>query len=110
MSILAEGISAILRAVERLGATVTLNVENRLASLRDNVRLEVRRAAAAIALAIVAAAFAFAALGFAALAVLAAVWDTHRVLGASLVAAFFALLTIIAVLLVRRCTQSARRP
>ena len=107
---LAEGISTILQAVERLGANVSMNVESRFARLRDNLRLEVRRAAAAIALAIVAAAFAFAALGFAALAVLAAVWDTHRVLGASMVAAFFTLLTIIAVLLVRRCTRPARRP
>ena len=107
MADLAERASAVLATVGRLGTMLSGIVGERTSRLTNAFRAEVRRVASALALALVAAVFAIAAAGFAAVAVLAAMWDTHPVLGAGLLAGGFALLAVIAVLLVRSATRPA---
>jgi len=105
ISDLADRAAAVLGNIARLGNMVAGLVGDRTARLVNAFRLEVRRVAAALALALVAAVFAIAAAAFVAVAVMAALWATHPVLGASLLAAGFALLAIIAVLLMRNATR-----
>jgi hypothetical protein len=105
MADLADRASAVLATVARLGTMLSGIVGERTSRLANAFRAEVRRVASALALALVAAVFAIAAAGFAAVAVLAALWDTHPVLGAGLLAGGFALLALIAVLLVRSATR-----
>ncbi len=106
---LAERAAALLGTIGRVGGMLSSLVGERTARLATGLRLEVRRVAAAFALALAAAVFALAAAGFAAVAVLAVLWEAHPVLGASLVAGGFALLAIIAVLLMRNATRPTER-
>ena len=94
-----------LGTIGRLGSMLSGMVGERTSRLVTAVRLEVRRIASALALALVAAVFAIMAAAFTAVAVLAALWDTHPVLGAGILAGVFALLAIIAVLLMRNSTR-----
>jgi hypothetical protein len=102
---LADRAASLLGTIGRLGNMLAGVVGDRTSRLVDALRLEVRRLAAALAFALVAAVFAIAAAGFAAVTVLVAMWDTHPVLGAGIVAGGFALLAIIAVLLMRSSTR-----
>jgi hypothetical protein len=106
MADLADRASAVLATIARVGTMLSGVVGERTARLVNAVRQETRRIAAALALALVAAVFAIAAAGFAAVALLAAMWDTHPVLGAGIAAGGFALLTVIAVLLMRSSTRT----
>jgi hypothetical protein len=101
----ADRVSTLLGSIGRLGSTLSGMIGARTASWASTFRLELRRVASTLALALVAAVFVIAAASFVAVAVLVAMWDTHPVLGASLVAGGFALLTIIAVLLLRNATR-----
>jgi uncharacterized membrane protein YqjE len=105
MSVFGSGIAGVVSAMGQLGAAVAANLENRLEQLRTAVQLEVRRAAATLALAIAAVALGFAALAFGAVAILIASWDSNPVLAAALIALGFCLLSIIAVLLMRSGTR-----
>jgi CBS domain containing-hemolysin-like protein len=105
MSVLGSGIAGVVAAMGQLGASVAANLEQRLEHLRNAVRLEVRRAAATVALAIAAVALGFAALAFGAVAILIASWDSNPVLAAALIALGFCLLAVIAVLLMRSGTR-----
>ena len=105
MSVLGSGIAGVISAMGQLGAAVASNLEKRLEALRIAIRLEVRRAAATMALAIAAVAMGFAALAFGAVAILIASWNSNPVLAASLIALGFCLLSIIAVLLMRSGTR-----
>jgi uncharacterized membrane protein YqjE len=105
MSDFGSRLGGILSSIEQLGSMVAGNVETRLQRLRAAVRTEVQRAASALALAIVAAAFTFAALAFGAVAILIAAWDTYPVLAAALIALGFAIIAIVAVLMMRRCSR-----
>jgi hypothetical protein len=106
---LADRAASLLGTIARLSGMLSGIVGERTARMITAFRLEVRRVAATLALALVAAVFAIAAAGFGAVAVLAVLWDTHPVLGAALVAGGFALLAIIAVLLMRGSTRPAER-
>ncbi len=106
---LADRAAALLGTIGRLSGMLSGIVGERTARLMTAFRLETRRVAATFALALVAAMFALAAAAFAAVAVLATLWATHPVLGASLVAGGFALLAIIAVLLMRNATRPPGR-
>lgn len=101
----ADRISALLGSVGRLGSLLSGMIGERTSSWASTFRLELRRVTSTFALALVAAVFVIAAAGFVAVAVLVAMWATHPVLGASLVAGGFALLAIIAVLLLRNATR-----
>jgi hypothetical protein len=105
MSVLGSGIAGVVSAMGQLGAAVAANLEKRLEQLRIAVRMEVRRAAATLALAVAAVALGFAALAFGAVAILIASWDSNPVLAAALIALGFCLLSIIAVLLMRSGTR-----
>jgi hypothetical protein len=105
VSVLGSGISGLVAAMGQLGAAVSANLEQRLEQLRIAFRMEVRRAAATLALSIAAVALGFAALAFGAVAILIASWDSNPVLAAALIALGFCLLSIIAVLLVRDGTR-----
>ena len=107
MADMADRAAAVLGTIGRLGSMLSGIVGERTSRLVTAFRLEVRRVAAALALALVAAVFVIAAAAFAAVAVLAAMWDTHPVLGAGILAGGFALLAIIAVLLMRSSTRPA---
>ncbi|MCC7461594.1 MAG: hypothetical protein IT480_03925 [Gammaproteobacteria bacterium] len=106
---LAERAAALLGTIGRLGGTLSGLVGERATRMVSAFRLEVRQVATAFALALLAAVFAIAAAAFVAVAVLATLWATHPVLGAALVAGGFALLAIIAVLLMRNATRPAGR-
>ncbi len=105
MSVLGSGIAGVVSAMGQLGVAVAANLEKRLEQLRIAVQMEVRRAAATLALSVAAAMLGFAALAFGAVAILIASWDSHPVLAASLIALGFGLLSIIAVLLTRSGTR-----
>ena len=105
MSVLSGGIAGVVSAMGQLGTAVAANLELRLERLRLEVRLEVRRAAATVALSIAAVALGFAALAFGAVAILIASWNSNPVLAAALIALGFSLLSIIAVLLMRSDTR-----
>jgi O-antigen/teichoic acid export membrane protein len=105
MSVLGSGIAGLISAMGQLGAAVAANLERRLEQFRIEVRLEVHRAAATLALSIAAVALGFAALAFGAVAILIASWDSDPVLAAALIALGFCLLSIIAVLLMRSGTR-----
>lgn len=80
-------------------------IDSRAAQVAAFEMRAVRRAASVFALALVAALFVFLAAGFAAFAIIAALWDSHRVLGASCIAGVLVLLAGIAALLARGITQ-----
>ncbi len=105
MSVLESGVAAMLGAMEQLGASVGAGMQGRLHRLRQGVRREVRRAAMALAAAIAVTAFGLAALVFGAVAILIGAWNSHPVLAAALISLGFALLMIIALLLVRGNTR-----
>jgi uncharacterized membrane protein YqjE len=105
MNVLGGSISGLLDAMSRLGATMSTSVESRLQRLRAAVRAELRRATAALALALAAAAFAVTALFFAAVAIMIAAWNTHPVMAAALIATGFAMLALVAVLMMRGNTN-----
>lgn len=103
----ADRVATMLGSIGRLGSTLSGLIGARTACWASTFRLELRRVASTFALALVAAVFVIAAAAFVAVAVLLAMWDTHPVLGASLVAGGFALLAIIAMLLMRNATRPA---
>lgn len=106
---LADRAAALLGTIGRLSGLLSGIVGERTARLVSAFRLEVRRVASTFALALVAAVFVIAAAAFVAVAVLVAMWATHPVLGAGLVAGGFALLAIIAVLMMRSATRPVER-
>lgn len=106
---LADRAAALLGTIGRLSGLLSGIIGERTARLVSAFRLEVRRVAATFALALVAAVFVIAATAFVAVAVLVAMWPAHPVLGASLVAGGFALLAVIAVLLMRNATRPLER-
>jgi uncharacterized membrane protein YqjE len=95
----------LLASIERLGAMLSDLVESRWRVAATAVRMEVRRAVAAVVWGIVAAVAAIFALEFAAAAILIAAWDTHPVVAAVSIAAGFLLLALTAAWAVRRCTR-----
>jgi uncharacterized membrane protein YqjE len=95
----------LLASIERLGAMLSDLVESRWHAAAAAVRMEVRRAVAAIAWGIVAAVAAVFAMEFAAAAILIAAWNTHPVVAAVSIAAGFLVLALTAALAVRRCTR-----
>ena len=95
----------LLASIERLGAMLSDLVESRWHAAAAAVRMEVRRAVAAVAWGIVAAAAAVFAMEFAAAAILIAAWNTHPVVAAVSIAAGFLLLALAAAWSVRRCTR-----
>jgi Mn2+/Fe2+ NRAMP family transporter len=101
MSGLVGNILGLVQSVSNIGDTLASGVDARLRNLRDAVREETRRLSTSLALSILAATCSFAALTFGAIAILIATRDTHPVLAASLIAAGFALVALLAVLLIR---------
>lgn len=95
----------LLASIVRLGAMLSDLVESRWHAAAAAVRVEVRRAVAAVAWGIVAAVAAIFALEFAAAAILIAAWNTHPVVAAVSIAAGFLLLALAAAWAVRRCTR-----
>ncbi len=95
----------LLASIERLGAMLSDLVESRWHAAAAAVRMEVRRAVAAIAWGIVAAVAAVFAMEFAAAAILIAAWNTHPVVAAVSIAAGFLVLALTAAWAVRRCTR-----
>lgn len=95
----------LLASIERLVAMLGELVESRWHAAAAAVRMEVRRAVAAIAWGIVAAVAAVFAMEFAAAAILIAAWNTHPVVAAVSIAAGFVLLALTAVWALRRCTR-----
>jgi len=103
-----DRLAALFTLLNRVGAVLNgLNgiVESRAAQVAAFEMRAVRRAAGVFALALAAALLACAAAGFAAFAILAALWDTHRVLGSACIAGVLVLLAGIAALLARGITQ-----
>lgn len=105
MSGIAGTVLGLLQSVSHIGEMLSASVDARLRLLRDAVRVEVRRISASIALSILAATCGFAALAFGAAAIMIAAWNTHPVLAASLIAVGFALVAMVAVLLIRGNTR-----
>ncbi len=95
----------LLASIVRLGAMLSDLVESRWHAAAAALRVEVRRAVAAVAWGIVAAVAAIFALEFAAAAILIAAWNTHPVVAAVSIAAGFLLLALAAAWAVRRCTR-----
>ena len=93
--------ATLLSVLTRVGAVVGAILSNGTAHLIAAERSELRRLAGVLALALAAAVFACAATGFAAYSILVALGAEHRVVGAALIAAGFALLSGIAVLCLR---------
>jgi len=91
--------------MSRIGQLVGEAIERRAGRLVAFERREVRRAGSIIALLLAASVFACAATGFAAAAVLSALGERYRVLGASLLAAGFVVLALAAVWLAHRRTR-----
>ncbi len=91
----------LLSLLGRAGSVVGSVIASRTAQWIALKRSEVRRAAAVIALALTAAVFACTAAGFAAYAVLVALGEEHRAAASALIAACFALLSGLAILLAR---------
>ena len=105
MSGIAGTVLGLLQSVSHIGEMLSASVDARLRQLRDGVRAEVRRIAASIGLSILAASCGFAALVFGSVAILIAAWSTHPALAASLIAAGFALVSMLAILLIRGNTR-----
>ena len=101
MRVLGNGVDGILQAMGRLGSTMGATLEVRLQRLRAAIHQEVQRTAATLALAVAAAALSVATLLFAAVAIMIATWGTHPVLAASLISLSFAMLALIAALILR---------
>ena len=105
MSSIVGTILGIVQSVGSIGDTLAASAEARLRNLRDAVRAEVRRISASLALSILAASCGFAALAFGAVAILIAAWSTHPVLAAAMIAVGFALVAMLAILLIRGNTR-----
>lgn len=105
MSGLVGTILGIVESVGGIGDTLASGAEARLRSLRAAVREEMRRVSSSLGLSILAACCGFAALAFGAAAILIATWSTHPALAAALIAAGFALVAVLAVLLIRANTR-----
>jgi hypothetical protein len=100
-------VGAVINGLNGLGGLGGLNgmIDSRAAQVAAFELRAVRRAASVFALALVAALFVVLAAGFAAFAIMAALWDTHRVLGAACIGGVLVLLAGIAGLLARGITQ-----
>jgi len=96
-----DRLSPLLTLLSRVGSLVAAIIASRASDLIAFERNEVRRAATMFALSFTAAIFACAAAGFAALSILIALGEEHRAAGAALIAGCFALLSGLAILLVR---------
>jgi hypothetical protein len=96
-----EHLNAFLALLTRFSDVVGTAIETRTEKLIAFERREVRRAARVFALALAAALLAVGAAGFAAVAVLAALGEQHRAMGAAIIAGCLALLALLAVLLAR---------
>ena len=105
VSSIAGTILGLVQSVGNIGDTLAAGIDSRLRNLRDAIRAEVRHLAASLAMSILAASCGFAALVFAAIAILIATWSTHPVLAASLIAVGFALVTMLAILVIRGNTR-----
>ena len=105
MNGIAGTVLGLLQSVSHIGEMLAASVDMRVRQLRDGMRAEVRRIAASLALSILAATCGFAALVFGAVAILIAAWSTHPVLAAALIAVGFALVAMLAVLLIRDNTR-----
>jgi len=105
---LGERFGAFLGLARGLSDVLGSAVGRGVSSVASCWRQELRRMVSAFALSMLAMLFAFAATLFAAFAVMLALWDTHRILAAGLIALVFALLALVAALLVRR--QTAAEP
>ena len=105
MSGIAGTLLGIVQSVGNIGDTLASGVEARLRTLRMALREEMRRISASLALSILAGCCGFAALLFGAGAILLAAWATHPVLFCALIALGFALVAILAVLLIRGHTR-----
>ena len=105
MSSIVGTILGLVQSVGNIGDTLAASVDSRLRNLRDAIRAEVRRIAASLALSILAASCGFAALVFGAVAILIAAWSTHPVLAAAMIAVGFALVAMLAILLIRGNTR-----
>ena len=100
---------ALLEALKRLSATLVSIAEEQLSRAVGLYRTEMRRVASVLALSLAAALFAFASLAFIALTVMVAFWPTHPVAAAASIAAAFAVLALVAALLVRGRTTSGKQ-
>lgn len=98
MNTIASGVRELLESVSRIAGLLVAGADVRLGQLRVALREELRHVAAMLVLSILAGACAFAALVFGAMAILIASWSTHPALAASLIAAGFALVCLLAVL------------
>ena len=96
-----DHLSPLLALLSRVGSIVAAIIASRASDLIAFERGEVRRAAAIFALSFAAAILACAAAGFAAFSILIALGEEHRAAGAALIAGCFALLSGLAILLVR---------
>ena len=101
-----ERVTALLSTLMRVGSAVGSLLASRTTTLIEAQRGELRRLAAALALAFAAALFACAATGFAAYAILVALGEEHRAAAAALIAGCFALLSAISALLARGRRQA----
>jgi hypothetical protein len=96
-----EHLSAFVRILVKFSEVLGTAIETRTQKFIAFERMEVRRAAKVLALALAAALFAAGAAAFAAVAVLAALGEEHRAMGAAIIAVCMALLALLAVLLAR---------
>jgi hypothetical protein len=96
-----ERLAPFLTLLARTGSTLGSIVTTGAAQFLAVKRSELRKAASVIALALSAAVFACAAAGFAAFSILVALGEEHRAAASALIAACFALLSGVAILLAR---------
>ena len=92
-----------------LGTLVEI-IHNRLELLSTEIQEEIGRVAFLLLWGAVALFFAFLGIAFVGLLIVIAVWDEHRLLAASLIAALFLLLALVAALLAARQVGAKPRP
>jgi len=107
---LRERAGELLATIGTLRGSIASILSAQAAQLTALYRLEVRRTVTAAAFALAASFFICAAAVLAVLAIVLALWDTHRVLAAALSAAGLALLAFISFLLMRSCTRAPAYP
>lgn len=95
----------LLDALRHLGTTLASVIEEQASHAVARYRMELRRVTSVLALSLVGALLAFASIVCMALAAMLAFWNTHPVAASASIAVAFALLALVAALLVRQRTR-----
>lgn len=104
-----ERAASLATAVARLGGTLVTLAGDRTLQAAALYRLEIRRVAMALALSLAIVFFVCGAAALTAMAVMLAMWESHRVIAALIVAGGFAVLAMLGVLLLRNATRARPR-